>query len=92
MCLFQSRKRNKKNEGKKTDEPKNLAVDFCVQRMSANWLWILISDLLQAIWKFDKLKNQTFKKKISQNWKEIKKDIKYMYMPYVSSSKKKVLI
>lgn len=91
MCLIQSRKRNKKNEGEKTDEPKNLAVDFCVQRMSANWLWILILDLLQAIWKFDKLKNQTFKK-ISQNWKEIKKDIKYMYMPYVSSSKKKVLI
>ena len=78
-------------KGKKTDEPKNLAVDFCVQRMSANWLWILILDLLQAIWKFDKLKNQTLKK-ISQNWKEIKKDIKYMYMPYVSSSKKKVLI
>ena len=51
---------------KKTDEPKNLAVDFCVQRMSANWLWILILDLLQAIWKFDKLKNQTFKKNISK--------------------------
>lgn len=66
MCLIQSRKRNKKNEGKKTDEPKNLAVDFCVQRMSANWLWILILDLLQAIWKFDKLKNQTFKKNISK--------------------------
>lgn len=78
-------------KGKKTDEPKNLAVDFCVQRMSANWLWILILDLLQAIWKFDKLKNQTFKKNISK-LEKIEKDIKYMYMPYVSSSKKKVLI
>lgn len=79
-------------KGKKTDEPKNLAVDFCVQRMSANWLWILILDLLQAIWKFDKLKNQTFKKKYLKIGKKSKKDIKYMYMPYVSSSKKKVLI
>lgn len=59
--------------------------------MSANWLWILILDLLQAIWKFDKLKNQTFKKNISK-LEKIEKDIKYMYMPYVSSSKKKVLI
>ena len=87
MCLIQSRSRNKKWREKK-DEQKNLAVDFCVQRMSANWLWILILDLLQAIWKFDKLKNQTFKK-ISQNWKDIKKDIKYIYMPSVSSSKKR---
>lgn len=73
MCLIQSRKRNKKNEGKKTDEPKNLAVDFCVQRMSANWLWILILDLLQAIWKFDKLKNQTFKKKYLKIGKKSKR-------------------
>lgn len=79
-------------KGKKTDEPKNLAVDFCVQRMSANWLWILILDLLQAIWKFDKLKNQTFKKKYLKIGKKSKKKKKYMYMPYVSSSKKKVLI
>lgn len=62
-----------KNEGKKTDEPKNLAVDFCVQRMSANWLWILILDLLQAIWKFDKLKNQTFKKKYLKIGKKSKR-------------------
>lgn len=73
MCLIQSRKRNKKNEGKKTDEPKNWAVDFCVQRMSANWLWILILDLLQAIWKFDKLKNQTFKKKYLKIGKKSKR-------------------
>lgn len=79
-------------KGKKTDEPKNLAVDFCVQRMSANWLCILILDLLQAIWKFDKLKNQTFKKKYLKIGKKSKKKKKYMYMPYVSSSKKKVLI
>lgn len=71
MCLIQSRKRNKKNEGKY--EPKNLAVDFCVQRMSANWLWILILDLLQAIWKFDKLKNQTFKKKYLKIGKKSKR-------------------
>lgn len=76
-------------KGKKTDEPKNLAVDFCVQRMSANWLWILILDLLQAIWKFDKLKNQTFKKKYLKIGKKSKKKKKYMYMPYVSSSKKR---
>lgn len=62
-----------KNEGKKTDEPKNLAVDFCIQRMSANWLWILILDLLQAIWKFDKLKNQTFKKKYLKIGKKSKR-------------------
>lgn len=60
-------------KGKKTDEPKNLAVDFCVQRMSANWLWILILDLLQAIWKFDKLKNQTFKKKYLKIGKKSKR-------------------
>lgn len=73
MYLIQSRKRNKKMKGKKTDEPKNLAVDFCVQRMSANWLWILILDLLQAIWKFDKLKNQTFKKKYLKIGKKSKR-------------------
>lgn len=73
MCLIQSRKKNKKMKGKKTDEPKNLAVDFCVQRMSANWLWILILDLLQAIWKFDKLKNQTFKKKYLKIGKKSKR-------------------
>lgn len=60
-------------KGKKTDEPKNLAVDFCVQRMSANWLWILILDLLQAIWKFDKLKNQTFEKKYLKIGKKSKR-------------------